>query len=45
MDLTRSALVAQAPERLYALVEHAEDYPSSGRLRLPGHVQRLHRLP
>lgn len=28
MDVTRSALLAQPPERLYALVEHAEDYPS-----------------
>jgi ribosome-associated toxin RatA of RatAB toxin-antitoxin module len=28
MDVTRSALLAQPPERLFALVEHAEDYPS-----------------
>lgn len=28
MDITRSALLAQPPERLFALVEHAEDYPS-----------------
>jgi ribosome-associated toxin RatA of RatAB toxin-antitoxin module len=28
MEVTRSALLAQPPERLFALVEHAEDYPS-----------------
>jgi ribosome-associated toxin RatA of RatAB toxin-antitoxin module len=28
MEVTRSALLAQPSERLFALVEHAEDYPS-----------------